>query len=135
MAHAKDMALKILQNTVYQMVERISECGGVATNGLKAEISALQGKQQPLEEMVATMKRTLDSSKEMLVQKPKCDEEKPSHTEIEKLSKILESHVHALGLCREVKKGCQILCKFDKIHINKTQYLEALTVLTLILML
>lgn len=107
------MALKILQNTVYQMVERISECRGVATNGLKAEISALQGKQQPLEDMIATMKRTLDSSKELLVQKPKCDEKKPGHSEIEKLSKLLESHVHALGLCREVIKGCLILCKFD----------------------
>ena len=101
------MALKILQNTVYQMVERISECSGVATNGLKAEISALQGKQEPLEEMIGTMKKTLESSKELLVRKPECSEEVPSQQEITKLSKILESHVHALGLCREVGKGCQ----------------------------
>ena len=107
------MALKILQNTVYQMVERISECSGVATNGLRAEISALQGKQQPLEEMIGTMKRTLDNSKELLVQKPECSAEQPSQQEIAKLSKILESHVHALGLCREVLKSYQIINNFD----------------------
>ena len=107
------MALKILQNTVYQMVERISECSGVATNGLRAEISALQGKQQPLEEMIGTMKMTLDNSKELLVQKPECSAEQPSQQEIAKLSKILESHVDALGLCREVLKSCQIINNFD----------------------
>ena len=91
------------------MVERISECGGVATNGLRAEISALQGKQQPLEEMIGTMKKTLTNSKELLVREPECSEENSSQKEIENLSKLLENHVHALGLCREVRKGCQIL--------------------------
>ena len=33
LAKAKDMALKILQNTVYQMVERIDECRNTATQG------------------------------------------------------------------------------------------------------
>ena len=102
LAHAKNMALKILQNTVYQMVERIAECRSVANNGLRAEISALQGKQEPLEEMIRTMKRTLDSSKELLVRKSKCHENEQNHPEIQKLSKILGSHVHALSLCHEV---------------------------------
>ena len=30
---AKDMALKILQNTVYQMVDRIHECSNTAVKG------------------------------------------------------------------------------------------------------
>ena len=33
LARAKDMALKILQNTVYQMVDRIHECGDTAAKG------------------------------------------------------------------------------------------------------
>ena len=33
LARAKDMALKILQNTVYQMVDRIHECADTAAKG------------------------------------------------------------------------------------------------------
>lgn len=33
LGRAKDMALKILQNTVYQMVDRIPECSNTATQG------------------------------------------------------------------------------------------------------
>ena len=42
LSRAKDTALKILQNTVYQMVDKIAECGHAAVHGLQQEIAALQ---------------------------------------------------------------------------------------------
>ena len=37
LTRAKDMALKILQDTVYQMVERIPECSNTAVKGAELE--------------------------------------------------------------------------------------------------
>ena len=37
LTRAKDMALKILQDTVYQMVERIPECSNTAVQGAQLE--------------------------------------------------------------------------------------------------
>ena len=37
--------------------------------GLKAELSVLEGRQEPLEQMVENLKRTLDSTKNILIQK------------------------------------------------------------------
>jgi len=103
LGRAKDMALKILQNTVYQMVDRIPECSNTATQGLKAEISALQNKQMPLESMVENMRRTLDATKDILTTTQTSPGNSRGHDdEIQKYTKMLYSHTEALNLCRQV---------------------------------
>ena len=63
---AKDAALKILQKTVYEMVEKISQCRDPVVAGLRAEIKALQDKQDPLEKIVERMHSSLEAFKSIL---------------------------------------------------------------------
>jgi hypothetical protein len=52
MRSAKDIALRILQNTVYTMVSDIKTCSQEIIKGLKNRIDNLQKQQQPLELLV-----------------------------------------------------------------------------------
>ncbi len=52
MRSAKDIALKILQNTVYTMVNDIRTCSQEIISGLKNRIGNLEKQQQPLEILV-----------------------------------------------------------------------------------
>ena len=71
---AKDAALKILQNTVYEMVEKISHCRDPVVAGLRAEIKALQDKQDPLEKIVERMHSSLEAFKSILSYKQTNDQ-------------------------------------------------------------
>merc|ERR1719221_729549 len=71
---AKDAALKILQKTVYEMVEKISECKDPVVAGLRAEIKALQDKQDPLEKIVERMHSSLEAFKSILSYKQTNDQ-------------------------------------------------------------
>ena len=52
MRSAKDIALKILQNTVYAMVNDIRTCSQEIISGLKNRIGNLEKQQEPLEILV-----------------------------------------------------------------------------------
>ena len=52
MRSAKDIALKILQNTVYTMVNDIRTCSQEIISGLKNRIGNLEKQQEPLEILV-----------------------------------------------------------------------------------
>jgi hypothetical protein len=56
MRSAKDIALRILQNTVYTMVSDIKTCSQEIIKGLKNRIDNLQKQQQPLELLVNYLK-------------------------------------------------------------------------------
>ena len=71
---AKDAALKILQKTVYEMVEKISQCQDPVVAGLRAEIQALQDKQDPLEKIVERMHSSLEAFKSILSYKQTNDD-------------------------------------------------------------
>ena len=71
---AKDAALKILQKTVYEMVEKISQCRDPLVAGLRAEIKALHDKQDPLEKIVERMHGSLEAFKSILSYKQTNDE-------------------------------------------------------------
>lgn len=71
---AKDAALQILQNTVYEMVEKIGQCRDPVVKGLRAEIGALQDKQRPLEKIVENMHRSLEAFRAILSYKKTNDE-------------------------------------------------------------
>ena len=71
---AKDAALQILQNTVYEMVEKISECKDPVVAGLRDEIKALRDKQDPLEKIVERMHSSLTAFKSIISYKQSNDE-------------------------------------------------------------
>jgi hypothetical protein len=56
MRSAKDIALRILQNTVYTMVSDIKTCSQEIIKGLENRIDNLQKQQQPLELLVNYLK-------------------------------------------------------------------------------
>ena len=77
---AKETALKILQKTVYEMVEKIYQCRSslqqiiclpkssklfseAAVKGLQEELKALQDEQKPLKSEVLELKRALHATK------------------------------------------------------------------------
>merc|ERR1712142_952755 len=97
LTRAKDKALKILQKTVYEMVEKISQCSDEAVKGLQEEIAALKDMQKPLKSEVGELKKALQATKNVLAYKN--TEEK--HTAYKKL---LSSHARSLQLCHEETK-------------------------------
>ena len=74
LSKAKDAALKILQRTVYEMVEKIGQCRHPAIEGLREEIGALRNKQEPLEKIVENMHRSLKAFRSILSSKQDNDE-------------------------------------------------------------
>ena len=83
LTRAKDTALKILQNTVYEMVEKIPQCrlkfykekkhschnvicSDTAVKGLKAEIKTLQDMQRPVNNEVEELKKALQATKNVM---------------------------------------------------------------------
>jgi len=61
-AKSKDTALKILQNTVYQMVDKIPQCSEEAITGLRNEIFSLNAARGPLDKLIAGLKETLQAA-------------------------------------------------------------------------
>ena len=59
---ARDIALGILQNTVYRMVNNIDKCSSEVVEGLKARIDSLEKSQFPLQEMVKTLRQAVAKS-------------------------------------------------------------------------
>jgi len=105
---AKDAALKILQKTVYEMVEKISQCRDPLVAGLRAEIKALQDKQDPLEKIVERMHGSLEAFKSILSYKQTNDE-------TGKLNQIAREQSKALDLCRQetARQNDELNMKFE----------------------
>lgn len=61
--HAKDVALRILQNTVYSMVNNIKSCKDHTIRGLHHELDSMKGRIEPTEQMVRALRGALANSK------------------------------------------------------------------------
>jgi len=59
---ARDTALKILQETVYKMVGGIDECRDAVVEGLKRRLHAIEDRDQPLQNMIKSLRETLDKA-------------------------------------------------------------------------
>ena len=59
---AREIALGILQGTVYRMVNNIDSCKSEAIEGLKARIESLEKSQQPFQDMIKTLKASISQS-------------------------------------------------------------------------
>jgi len=94
LSKAREVALRILQNTVYQMVEQIPQCSNTAVTGLRKELETLQSEREPLEALVSEVKKTLEASKVVSNYKEKAGE----HTRYQSL---LTSQSSALELCHQ----------------------------------
>ena len=96
---AKETALKILQNTVYEMVEKIAQCrlyqtflcnydrinfSNVAIEGLQREIKALEDQNQPMSFEIEELKKTLFAFKEI----PKFEAAGKEHKKVKKVTSI-----------------------------------------------
>jgi len=97
LTRAKDTALKILQNTVYEMVEKIPQCSDTAVKGLKAEIKTLQDMQRPVNSEVEELKKALQATKNVM-------EYKETEEEHGAYKKLLSSQARSLQLCHQETK-------------------------------
>jgi len=92
-SQARDTALKILQHTVYEMVEKIPSCREKAVEGLKGELSALAKAQKPLQEMVEKLQTTVQAS--MHITQGNNDTEV-----LTKANEVIKNQQSALDLCQ-----------------------------------
>jgi len=91
---ARDTALKILQNTVYEMVERIPSCRNTVVEGLQDELSAMAIAYKPLEEMNIKLQRSLEAT----VNLTKSNSQKQL---FDNLSQLVMKQKAALLVCNE----------------------------------
>merc|ERR1711874_533995 len=76
------------------MVEQIPQCSNTAVTGLRKELETLQSEREPLEALVAEVKKTLEASKVVSNYKEKAAE----HARYQSL---LTSQASALELCHQ----------------------------------
>ena len=62
---ARDIALGILQGTVYRMVNNIDKCNSEVVEGLKARIESLEKSQEPFHDMIITLKKSIAASRKL----------------------------------------------------------------------
>ena len=108
---ARDIALGILQGTVYRMVNNIDSCKSEVVDGLKARIEYLEKSQQPFQDMIATLKASLNASS-------KVTEMEQAHNA--NLKRLLNVRIKTLELMTQEKQAvddtaafCTGKCNFN----------------------
>lgn len=93
---AKDSALRILQNTVYEMVDQIPTCRDRALDGMKREIEALTMNREPLEIDMDQLQTSLNRALEL--------HKKGQKSIIENMNKIITRQKKALDICKNINE-------------------------------
>lgn len=93
-AKSKDTALKILQNTVYQMVDKIPQCSEEAITGLRNEIFSLNAARGPLDKLIAGLKETLQAAEFV----DKFEDAREQFSEYRKLIQTQNETIHTCQL-------------------------------------
>ena len=118
---ARDIAVGILQGTVYRMVNNIDSCKSEAIEGLKARIESLEKSQRPFQDMIKTMKSSISESS-------KITQMEQAHNA--NLKKLLGIRIKTLELMTQEKQSvddtaafCKGKCSFNPAILSKIDQL------------
>ena len=118
---ARDIALGILQGTVYKMVNNIENCKSEVVDGLKARIEYLEKSQQPFQDMIKTLKESISASS-------KVTQMEQAHNA--NLKKLLSVRLKTLELMTQEKQAvddtasfCTGKCNFNPEVVTKIDQL------------
>ena len=114
---AREIALGILQGTVYRMVNNIDSCKSEAIEGLKARIESLEKSQQPFQDMIKTLKASISQSS-------KVTQMEQAHNA--NLKRLLNIRIKTLEVLTQERQAiddtaafCSGKCKFNPEIIKK----------------
>jgi len=114
---ARDIALGILQGTVYRMVNNIDSCKSEVVEGLKARIESLEKSQQPFQDM-------LEKYKSSISQSSKVTQMEQAHNA--NLKKLLSIRIKTLELMTQEKQAvdataafCSGKCNYNPAILSK----------------
>ena len=114
---ARDIALGILQGTVYRMVNNIDKCSDEVVDGLKARIESLEKSQEPLQKLVATLRQSIAESGKVTTM------EQAHNANIKKLldmrAKTIELMTEEKQVVDDTAAFCTGKCKFDPSILSK----------------
>ena len=118
---ARDIALGILQGTVYRMVNNIDKCNSEVVEGLKARIESLEKSQEPFHDMIKTLKKSIAASGKVT---------KMEQAHNANLKKLLDMRRKTLELMIQEKQAvddtaafCTGKCNFDPALLSKMDQL------------
>ena len=114
---ARDIALGILQGTVYRMVNNIDSCKSEVVEGLKARIESLEKSQQPFQDMIEKYKYSISESS-------KVTQMEQAHNA--NLKKLLNIRIKTLDLMTQEKESvdataafCSGKCNYNPAILSK----------------